>query len=115
MAKEAGLEMTESHLLPASKGAGFFATKRFDRDDNKKLHMHTASGLLHSDFRTPSLDYEDLLALTEVLTKDVREVEKMFRLSVFNILSHTIETIMEKTSLSSWIALVSGNLHQLMI
>jgi serine/threonine-protein kinase HipA len=88
MAKEAGLEMTESHLLPASKGAGFFATKRFDRDDNKKLHMHTASGLLHSDFRTPSLDYEDLLALTEVLTKDVREVEKMFRLSVFNILSH---------------------------
>ena len=88
MAKEAGIEMTESHLFPASKGAGFFATQRFDRSNNKRLHMHTASGLLHSDFRTPSLDYEDLLALTEVLTKDVREVEKMFRLAVFNILSH---------------------------
>jgi len=88
MAKEAGLEMTQSHLFPASNGAGFFATQRFDRHNNKRLHMHTASGLLHSDFRTPSLDYEDLLALTEVLTKDVREVEKMFRLAVFNILSH---------------------------
>ena len=88
MAKEAGLEMTQTHLFPASKGAGYFATQRFDRDHNKRLHMHTASGLLHSDFRNPVLDYEDLLALTEVLTKDIREVEKMFRLAVFNILSH---------------------------
>jgi serine/threonine-protein kinase HipA len=28
------------------------------------------------------------MSLTEVLTKDVREVEKMFRLAVFNVLSH---------------------------
>lgn len=88
MAKEAGLEMTQTHLFAASKGAGYFATQRFDRDSNKRLHMHTACGLLHADFRTPTLDYEDLLALTEVLTKDIREVEKMFRLAVFNILSH---------------------------
>ncbi len=88
MAKEAGLEMTQTHLFPASKGAGYFATQRFDRDNRKRFHMHTVSGLLHSDFRVPALDYEDLLALTEVLTKDIREVEKMFRLTVFNILSH---------------------------
>jgi len=88
MAKEAGLEMTEAHLFPASKGAGYFATKRFDRNNNQRLHMHTASGLLHSNFRTPTLDYEDLLSVTGALTKDVREVEKMFRLAVFNVLSH---------------------------
>tara|TARA_R110001592_G_C13162862_1_gene749077 strand:- start:248 stop:1480 length:1233 start_codon:yes stop_codon:yes gene_type:complete len=88
MAKEAGIEMTQVHLFPASKGAGYFATQRFDRNKNGRLHMHTASGLLHSDFRTPALDYEDLIALTGLLTKDIREVEKMFRLSVFNILSH---------------------------
>ncbi len=88
MAKEAGLEMTQAHLFPASKGAGYFATQRFDRVNNTRLHMHTASGLLHSDFRTPSLDYEDLVTLTAVLTKDVREVKKMFRLAVFNTLSH---------------------------
>lgn len=50
--------------------------------------MHTASGLLHADFRMPSLDYNDLITLTAVLTRDVREVEKMFRLAVFNVLAH---------------------------
>ena len=88
MAKEAGLDMMPVHLFDAAKGSGYFATQRFDREGDKRLHMHTASGLLHSNFRTPSLDYEDLIALTSVLTKDVREVEKMFRLAVFNVLSH---------------------------
>ena len=50
--------------------------------------MHNVSGLMHSNFRLPSHDYEDLLALTNVLTKDVREVEKMFRLAVFNVMAH---------------------------
>lgn len=88
IAKEAGVLMPEVHLFPSQKGKGYFAVKRFDRDENKRLHMHTVSGLLHSDFRTPSLDYEDLLNLTGALTKDIREVEKMYRLAVFNVLAH---------------------------
>ena len=88
MAAEAGLDMPEAHLFSAQKGAGYFAVKRFDRQGTKRLHMHTACRLLHSDFRMPSLDYEDLLALTMTLTKDIREVEKMFRLAVFNVLAH---------------------------
>jgi len=88
MAKEAGVVMSEAHLFAASKGSGYFAAKRFDRDGAKRYHMHTVSGLLHSDFRTPSLDYEDLLTLTGQLTKDIREVEKMYRLAVFNVLAH---------------------------
>ena len=88
MAKKAGLIMTDVHLFPTQKGAGYFATKRFDRKGNHRLHAHSACGLLHSDFRTPSLDYEDLIALTMILTRDVREAEKMFRLAVFNVLAH---------------------------
>ncbi len=88
MAKEAGLTMTKTHLFPSSQGAGYFSTQRFDRNAEQRFHTHTACGLLHSDFRTPSLDYEDLLSLTQVLTRDVREVEKMFHLAVFNVLSH---------------------------
>ncbi len=88
MAKEAGIEMPEVHLFPAENGPGYFAIKRFDRDGKKRFHMHTACGLLHSDFRTPSMDYEDLLMLTEMLTRDVREVEKMFRQAVFNVLAY---------------------------
>lgn len=88
MARRAGIDIPETHLFPAAKGAGYFATKRFDREGSKRLHMHTACGLLHSDFRTPSLDYQDLIELTNLLTRDVRETEKMFRLAVFNVLAH---------------------------
>lgn len=88
MAKEAGIEMTPTHLFKAEYGAGYFATQRFDRIKNRRLHMHTASGLLHNNFRLPSLDYEDLITLTGALTQDVREVEKMYRLAVFNVMAH---------------------------
>ena len=88
MARRAGINIPETHLFSAQKSAGYFATKRFDRSGLKRLHMHTASGLLHSDFQTPSLDYQDLIELTALLTRDVRETEKMFRLAVFNVLAH---------------------------
>ena len=92
IAKEAGVFMSETRLFPAKNGPGYFTTKRFDRKESQggmtRLHVHTAGGLLHSDFRTPSLDYEDLLGLTEIMTRDMREVEKMYRHAVFNVMSH---------------------------
>lgn len=88
MAKEAGLEMMPVHLFDSTDCSGFFATQRFDRNANQRQHIHTASGLLHNDFRMPSLDYRDLITLTGFLTKDVREIEKMYRLTVFNVLAH---------------------------
>ena len=88
MAAEAGISMPNVHLFPSQRSSGYFAVKRFDRDKNRRLHMHTVSGLLHSNFRLPSHDYEDLLTLTATLTRDIREVEKMYRLAVFNVLAH---------------------------
>ncbi len=88
MAKAAGIEMQQTHLFAAEKGPGYFATKRFDRREKKRFHCHSVAGLLHVDFRMPSLDYEDLLLLTAKLTGDVREMEKMFRLAAFNVLAH---------------------------
>ena len=88
MARDAGLDVPDIHLFHSHEGAGYFATKRFDRNGLKRLHMHTACGLLNSDFRTPSLDYKDLIVLTGALTRDVREIEKLYRLAVFNILAH---------------------------
>lgn len=88
MAEKAGVDMMPSKLLPAKTGAGYFVTKRFDRVENARIHTHTACGILHSDFRTPSLDYQDLLTLTLHLTRDMREVETMYRLAVFNVLAH---------------------------
>ncbi|MAZ77566.1 MAG: phosphatidylinositol kinase [Legionellaceae bacterium] len=88
LAKLAGIETMETCLLPAKHGPGYFATKRFDRASQKRFHIHSACGLLHSDFRTPSMDYKTLLKATFLLTKSKNEVRKLFRLCVFNVLMH---------------------------
>ncbi len=87
MAKEAGLEMTNTVLLEGRRGR-YFAIERFDRVGDKRVHMHSVAGLTHSDFRFPTLDYDDLLRLTLHLTKSMVEVEKMFRLACFNLFAH---------------------------
>ena len=88
MARRAGLDVMETRLFPARKGAGYFATKRFDRNGCRRLHMHSASGLLHADFRTFSLDYEDLVRLNLLLVRDRHETGMMFRMATFNVLAH---------------------------
>lgn len=88
MAMNAGIQMPPVHLFPAKGSTGFFAVKRFDRIVSSRMHMHTVSGLLHADHRFPSLDYQDLLNLTSMLSRDIREVEKMYRLAVFNVLAY---------------------------
>lgn len=89
IAAKAGLDLPDCHLFGGKGNAGYFAAKRFDRlPEGKKLHVHTACGLLHSDFRTPALDYEDLIKATLWLTKDVRQAQKIYRYAVFNVLAH---------------------------
>ena len=87
MAREAGVEMPETRLFSSKTTAGFFGVRRFDRENGQKVHVHTAAGLLHASHRHPTLDYENLLRLTKALTRDVREVEKMVRLMIFNVKS----------------------------
>ncbi|MEN5091582.1 type II toxin-antitoxin system HipA family toxin [Pseudomonas protegens] len=95
MARAAGVEMAHCELItvPSEKGWNerFFASRRFDRRHNEKVHMMTAAGILHADFRVPCLDYKDLLRLTFALTRSAKEVEKMARLMVFNGLAHNYD------------------------
>ncbi len=88
MGSEAGLNVMPSYLFPAKNGAGYFGIQRFDRCQQNRIHIHTACGLLHADYRMPSLDYDDLLKATLALTKDFNELTKMFRIAVFNVLAH---------------------------
>jgi len=85
MAVKAGLDMPETKLFEGR----YFGVKRFDRKtDGTKVHMLSASGLLNADHRFPTLDYVGLLKATFLLTRDYREVEKMFRLMCFNLFAH---------------------------
>ncbi len=87
MAKDAKVIMSETTLL-RTKNNAYFATKRYDRDGDHRVHCHSVAGLTHSDFRVPTLDYDDLLGLTLHLSRDVNELVKMFRLAVFNLYTH---------------------------
>ena len=60
------------------------SVRRFDRFP--RAHVHTLAGLVHADFRAPSLDYDDLLKVTSALTRDVGQVQETFRRMVFNVL-----------------------------
>ena len=84
-AKAAGINMPETHLFPLKSGEGCFGVRRFDRNEHGKLHVHTACGLLHASHRLPTLDYENLLRLTYVLTRNHADVEEMVRRMVFNV------------------------------
>lgn len=82
MAKKCGIEMPETRLFEGK----YFAVQRFDRDGAKRIHVHSAAGLLYASSRLPSLDYTALMKATLALTRDVKEVGKMFRQMVFNVL-----------------------------
>ena len=75
--------MPETHLFSSEKGPGWYGIKRFDRTESGKLHMATAAGLLHCNFREPCLDYQTLMALTQRLS-GARDLLEMLRRAYFN-------------------------------
>ena len=81
---------------PISSGAkAWLALKRFDYLSNKqelpnalgagRLHMHSACGLLDADFRSPSLDYSDLIKASRQLCKSPAAGQLQFRRAIFNL------------------------------
>lgn len=88
MALLAGIEMSECRLFTGNSGQVYFGTKRFDRDAHKRMHTHTASGLMHDNFRLSTMDYGHLMDCAFRLEKHVRAYEKVFRLAAFNVYAH---------------------------
>ncbi len=88
-AKKCGITMTETALIDSSVCEGYFMTERFDRKNKEKIFTVTAAGLLEADFRAPSCDYETLLKLVRVLTKDnITDKEQLFKTMCFNVKIH---------------------------
>lgn len=88
MALLSGIEMSECKLFKGKSGQVYFGTKRFDRVSHKRLHMHTASGLMHDNFRMSTMDYGHLMDCAFQLEKHVKAYEKILRLAVFNVYAH---------------------------
>lgn len=87
MARAAGIDMPTTKLIQTKTGS-YFAVKRFDRTVGGPAHVQTVSGLLDADHRAPAIDYDTLLKVTRLLTRDERHVRRMFVRMVFNVLAH---------------------------
>ncbi|WP_353481251.1 type II toxin-antitoxin system HipA family toxin [Haliscomenobacter sp.] len=88
MAIDAGIEMSECRLFESKSGNTYFGTKRFDRQGNKRLHLHSAAGIMHDNFRLSTLDYGHLMDCAFKLERDVKAYEKVLRLAAFNVFAH---------------------------
>jgi len=88
MAIDAGIEMSDCKLFKSKSGQMFFGTKRFDRIGNNRLHMHSAAGMMHDNFRLSNLDYGHVMDCAFILERDVRAYEKILRLAAFNVFTN---------------------------
>ena len=90
-AKECGITVPESRLMPSELCEGYFASRRFDRCNGERVHMITLGGLLEVPRDMPLLDYLSFLQATGFITKSHEEVLKAFRLACFNVLSKNMD------------------------
>jgi len=92
LAGKLGLEPPEWRLFEAPEQSGaraWLGVKRFDWVSHPpkagRRHMHSACGLLDADFRTPSLDYEDLIKASRHLCRSPAVGKLQFRRAMFNL------------------------------
>lgn len=93
LAARAGLQVPKWQLLDFEVDGTprhWLALKRFDWVERAgklagRLHLHTACGLLDVDFRTPSLDYEDLIKATSLVCKSPVAGQLQFKRAIFNL------------------------------
>lgn len=85
MATAAGINMMPCELIEV-EGQNHFITHRFDRDEERKLHMQTLAALY------PEADsYEKLLMVCRKMRLPESTQEEVFRRMVFNILANNTD------------------------
>ena len=82
LAKECGLEMPETRLFEEK----YFGVERFDRSANDKFHVISIAGLIGADYRMPCIDYSHIFKVCSILSHNMAELWKVYRLMVFNYL-----------------------------
>lgn len=92
MAKDCGIEMTDSLLLEEN-GRAHFMTKRFDRESGGiKHHIQTFCAIRHFDFNDiQSFSYEQLFQTMRMLRLPYPQAVQMFRRMVLNVLARNCD------------------------
>ena len=85
MATNAGIRMMPSELYTID-GNNHFITKRFDREDDKKIYTQTLAAI------SPDADsYEQLISVCRKLHLPEADCQEVFRRMVFNILANNTD------------------------
>jgi serine/threonine-protein kinase HipA len=89
LAKRAGIEMAETHLLTDQNGLAHFMTRRFDRGAptrDGKVHVHTLGGVMHLDYNEQyQIGYEDYFDVIRALGLSQPAVNEAYRRMVFSL------------------------------
>lgn len=90
--KEIGINIPETTLFDSKINGGYFGIKRFDRTNDKKIHVISAAALLEADFNTPCADYNDLFKLTKIVTRDnLNDIKELYLRMCFNVFAHNFD------------------------
>lgn len=85
MAHTAGIAVPETELLHERRLAHFL-TRRFDRVDGARVHVHTLGGMHHADYDQPGLfSYEQYLRTVLRLGLGYGALEEAYRRAAFNV------------------------------
>jgi serine/threonine-protein kinase HipA len=88
MARAAGLTVPSAKLFHSEdKGhlLTHFGIERFDWKEGERIHVASLAALTGRPASDTSLDYRDFLGFTHELTRDMQQVEEVFRRMVFNV------------------------------
>lgn len=87
MAQSCGITMSECRIYH-SDGDHHFMTKRFDRENGRKLHMQSLGALAHISYQEPGVCGYELAAMyMKEIGLSYKEIEQFYRRMVFNCLA----------------------------
>lgn len=85
MARAAGINLPRTYLLKERRLAHFMI-ERFDRVDDRRVHLHSLGGIQHVDYNAPGhFSYEQYLRTVLTLNLGYEALEEAFRRAVFNL------------------------------
>lgn len=86
LAEKCGINIPTFRLLKSDICSGYFATKRFDRKNNKRIHTISLSSILETSHHIPNLDYKYLFQVIQEISVKNDDLYEAFRRMCFNVL-----------------------------
>ncbi len=90
-AEKCGINIPEINLFNSKVCEGYFGIKRFDIENENRVHMISAAALLEANYKQPVGDYIDLMKLTQFLTNRKTDIEQLFKRMCFNVFAKNMD------------------------